>query len=393
MFRFVRLAGNGGPFANRSSELAVVRENPGVRARAPRLRGEPSGLVPDSRQRPSRLLAPDRLGGSCLTVAGIVLFSLLALPAASGPPPGSAIAADGVRFERRNIEHRYRIVGKIRLLLAWVGGNNVGGARLTWRGSDSNQSVALLIGSDPQRAPRGVNEWGYIREDVSADSTEVFGIRTVTDGDSPEDAEARRLARGKVVELGVLCSRVSRVDAASRTTTVHVAGDATYRDVDRVLEAVERHPTWKARRTERPADVAPGFLTAMDLMMRISARQSGEPPACPRSSFVYRAAVYDLIPQSVERVATLRTQTGVYEHVLRSDIAVKNRATGTTTAFSITYGTEGPLAGVPIVATYQPNWWFKVRLELDDAQDVPPDPAANESINQRIAQLCLRPAE
>jgi hypothetical protein len=340
--------------------------------------------VPESRQTDS----PVRL----VAVVG-ALFCILALPATSVTAPGATVDVEHLRLERRNAEHRYRIVGKVRLLLVWASADDVGGARLTWRGSDSNQSVALLIGSDPHRAPRGVNEWGYIREDVSADSTEVFGIRTVTDGDSPEEAEARRLARGNVVELGVLCSRVSRVDAASHTTTVHVDGDATYRDVDRVLEVVERHPTWKGRRTARPPNVAPGFLTAMDLMMRISARQSGEAPVCPRQSFVYKDAVYDLIPRSVERVAALRTQTGVYEHVLRTDIAVKNRATGWTTKFAITYGTEGPLAGVPIAATYQPNWWFKVKLELDDAQDVPPDPAANASIDQRIAQLCLRHAE
>ena len=321
------------------------------------------------------------------------LLSVLALSATGVTAPSTNGAADGVRIEGRNAEHRYRIVGKVRLLLVWVSADDVGGARLTWRGGDSSQSVALLIGSDPQRAPRGVNEWGYIREDVSTDSTEVFGIRTVTDGDSPEEADARRLARGKVVELGVICSSVSRVDAASRTATVHVAGAATYRDVDRVLEVVERHPTWKGRRTARPANVAPGFLTAMDLMMRISAHQSGESPLCPRQSFVYKDAVYDLIPRAVERVAELRTQTGVYEHVLRTDIAVKNRATGWTTGFSITYGAEGQLAGVPIVATYQPNWWFKVKLELDDAQDVPPDPADNASIDQRISQLCLRHAE
>ena len=318
---------------------------------------------------------------------------MLALPATTVPAPGSTIDQDPVRFEHRSAEHRYRIVGKVRLLLVWASADDVGGARLTWRGSDGNQSVALLIGSDPNRAPRGVNEWGYIREDASADSTEVFGIRTVTDGNSPEEAEARRLARGKEVELGVLCSRVSRVDAASRTTTVRVAGDATYRDVDHVLEVVERQPTWRRRSTARPADVAPGFLTAMDLMMRISVRQSGDAAVCPRLSFVYKDAVYDLIPRAVERVATLRTRKGVYENVLRTDIAVKNRATGSTTGFSITYGTEGPLAGIPIAAKYQPNWWFKVELELDDAQDVPPDPAADVSISQRIEQLCLRNAE
>ena len=340
--------------------------------------------MPESRQSDS----PVRL----VAVVG-ALFCILALPATSVTSPGAIADVEHSRLERRNAEHRYRIVGKVRLLLVWASADDVGGARLTWRGSDSNQSVALLIGSDPRRAPRSVNEWGYIREDVSADSTKVFGIRTVTEGNSPEEADARRLARGKVVEFGVLCSRVSRVDAASRTTTVHVNGEATYRDIDRVLEVVERHPTWNGRRTSRPANVAPGFLTAMDLMMRISARQSGEAPACPQLSFVYKDAVYDLIPRRVERIATLRTESGVYENLLRTDVAVKNRTTGSTTGFSVTYGAEGPLAGVPIAATFQPNWWFKVKLELDDAQDVPPDPAANASIDQRSTQLCLRHAD
>jgi hypothetical protein len=331
----------GDPFADVVRGWCRVPERSDNLPANRRFPGEALGPLPTSRhvsrhRRPAVVLA--------------ALLSVLALPATSVTAPGATGAADGVRIEGRNAEHRYRIVGKVRLLLVWVSADDVGGARLTWRGSESSQSVALLIGSDPQRAPRGVNEWGYIREDVSADSTEVFGIRTVTDGDSPEEAEARHRARGKVVELGVLCSRVSRADAASQTTTVHVASDATYRDVDRVLEAVERHPTWHGRRTARPANVAPGFLTAMDLMMRSSARQSSEAPACPRQSFVYKDAVYDLIPRAVERVAAFRTQAGVYEHVLRTDIAVKNRATGWTTAFSITYGTEGPLAGVPIAS-------------------------------------------
>jgi hypothetical protein len=321
------------------------------------------------------------------------LFCILALPATSVTAPGATVDIERLRLERRNAEHRYRIVGKVRLLFVWASAEDVGGARMTWRRGEQNQSVALLIGSEPRRAPRGVNEWGYIREEVSADSTKVFGIRTVSDGDSPEDAEARRRARARVVELGVLCASVSRVDAASRTATVSVSGDATYRDLDRVLDVVERHAAWNGRRTPRPANVAPGFLTALDLMMRISARQSGDAPVCPRLSYVYKDAVYDLIPRCVERIAALRTESGVYENLLRTDVAVKNRATGSVSSFSITYGTEGPLAGVPVAAKYQPNWWFKVELELDEGQDVPPDPAANASINGRIAQLCLRNAE
>ena len=65
----------------------------------------------------------------------------------------------------------------MRLLFVWASADDVGGARMSWRSGEQNQSVALLIGSEPRRAPRGVNEWGYIREDVSSDSTKVFGIR------------------------------------------------------------------------------------------------------------------------------------------------------------------------------------------------------------------------
>ena len=57
----------------------------------------------------------------------------------------------------------------------------------------------------------------------------------------------------------------------------------------------------------------------------------------------------------------------------------------------ITYGTEGPLAGVPVSAQYQPNWWFKVELELDDDQEVPADPAGDPDIRRRIATLCSPP--
>ena len=322
----------------------------------------------------------------------VALLATLALPAFGITAP-SPIDAEWTRFEPRNAEHRYRIVGKVRLLFVWASADDVGGARITWRGDAQTQSRALLIGSDPRRAPRGVNEWGYVREEITADSTKVFGIRTAADGDSPDDAEARRAERGRLVELGVLCSRVSQAAAASRTATVHVNRDATYRDVDRVLDAVERTSSWKGRRTPRPSNVAPGFLIALDRMMRSSARQSDTAPTCPSLSYVYKDAVYDLIPRRVERVPFLKTRAAVYRNLLRSDIAVRNRATGTTTGFSITYGADGPLAGVPIAVRYQPNWWFKIELELDEGQDVPADPAGNTSIQQRIAQLCLRDAE
>jgi hypothetical protein len=137
--------------------------------------------------------------------------------------------------------------------------------------------------------------------------------------------------------------------------------------------------------------VAPGFLTALDFMMRssaIAARGAELLLASPRLGYVYKDAVYDLIPRRVERLPQLLTRSGLFRNLLRSEISVRNRATGATSAFSITYGTDGALAGVPIAATYQPNWWFRVELELDDDQDVPADPATDTSVSRRIAALC-----
>ena len=132
-------------------------------------------------------------------------------------PPGGVTAPEVPRQSapsaRGDVEHRYRIAGKVRMLFFWVGADDLGGARITWRGGECDRSTALLIGSDPRRAPRGVNEWAYVREHAAGDTTTVFGIRTVTDNDSPDAADSRRPAQGELTELNVLCSRISPLDA------------------------------------------------------------------------------------------------------------------------------------------------------------------------------------
>jgi hypothetical protein len=330
------------------------------------------------------------------TALVLLVASVAVCPATALTAPGVVLRQGSPVAERRgDVAHLYRIVGKIRFLLFWAGADDVGGARITWHDGDRDQVVSLLIGSDPQRAPRSVNEWGYVREDLAGDSTTIFGIRTVSDGDSPDAAEARRTQAGGLAEFGVLCSTVSTVDVESRTTTAYVPRDVTYRDIGRVLDALERSARWKQVHTRRPAGVAPGFLIALDQLMRSSAaaaRGLSTIPKVPRLAYVYKDAVYDLIARRVERVAQLRTHSGLFQNLLRTEFAVRNRATGSTTDFRVTYGTEGSLAGVPVYAQYQPNWWFKVELELDEGADVPDDPAGQLSIRQRIDAQCRLPA-
>ena len=59
----------------------------------------------------------------------------------------------------------------------------------------------------------------------------------------------------------------------------------------------------------------------------------------------------------------------------------------------MTYGTTGQLAGVPIHAAYQPHWWLKVELTLDDNIDVPPDPAGDEALLERMRVVCSTRSE
>lgn len=327
--------------------------------------------------------------------AVVMVVAILASAAGGGAlghrHPAAAWPARGA--DHAEMDHSYRIIGNVRLLFFWVSAEDVGGACIRWRATDRARTLALLIGSDPERAPREINEWGYIREEVFGDSASVFGIRTITDGESPEEADARRKQSGRLAEFGVLCSRIGATDAESRTTTVYVRRDATYRHLDRVLDSAERSTGWRGRQASRPAAVAPGFLTALDQLMRSNAEAARQPStvsAVQRLGYIYRDAVCDLFLRRIERVPLLRTRAGVRCNLQRAEFAVRNRASGSTTGFWITYGTEGALTGVPVQAGYQPNWWFRVELELDEGFDVPADSAGDESIRQRIDALCGR---
>ena len=54
----------------------------------------------------------------------------------------------------------------------------------------------------------------------------------------------------------------------------------------------------------------------------------------------------------------------------------------------MTYPIDGPLANVPVQASYQPHQWLKVELELDEDVAVPPDPAEEGAVLERIRRIC-----
>src|ERR1700730_10637445 len=101
----------------------------------------------------------------------------------------------------------YSMTARVRLLLFWVGKDDVGGGYIR-RGTlpldPASDVIELLIGSDPAKAPRAINRWGAASEIVhrpsgstgGAESSAFFGFMKVSSGASAAEME-KELAREK----------------------------------------------------------------------------------------------------------------------------------------------------------------------------------------------------
>ncbi len=93
-----------------------------------------------------RNLSAIRLAGAF--VAAAVIVGTLPGRAVSEPSPPVSSATVHVA-PARNVDHVYRIVGKVRFLFFWISADDVGGARIAWRANERDRAVSLLIGSEP----------------------------------------------------------------------------------------------------------------------------------------------------------------------------------------------------------------------------------------------------
>src|SRR5260370_32279231 len=101
----------------------------------------------------------------------------------------------------------YTMTARLRLLLFWVGKDDVGGGyirRGTLPRDPASDVIELLIGSDPAKAPRAINRWGAASEIVhrpsgdshGAESSIFFGFMKVSNGASAAEM-VKELAREK----------------------------------------------------------------------------------------------------------------------------------------------------------------------------------------------------
>ena len=318
-----------------------------------------------------------------LTTAALACALIGGRPAAEDARPDPVTPAPAILAGTGVEEHRYTIVGRVRLLLFWTGHDGLGGARMVRRRDAHGTTLMFLVGSDPDRAPRRVNQWSYVREEIREADAFVFALGSVNDANAAP-AAAAGAASGQ--SFSVSCAAMDAASVTNRQTTIH-APQATYWMFDRLIGAAERANGWNERRMPRPSGAAAGLLSAMQHVMR-AARDGPRSLKLAPTTYVYQDAVYDLSIRHVEWLGRTKVGSRTFERLIRTDFLVRNRTTSEISRFGVTFSPEPGGPGLPVQIFYQPNFWLRIELRLDDAADVPPDPAADDAILMRMRAIC-----
>ncbi len=306
-------------------------------------------------------------------VAAVVL-ALGGTVFATASPGEEPSAPDVTPAPPVTMEHRYQMSAAIRPLFFWLGDKDVGGARIVWRGeAGGRRGYEFLLGSDPDRTPRRINRWGFVREDGGPSGATQMGLMRRTDEQTVEEAHARVGYEGEYV-FKAIRTTVAEGRARSENTVWRVERDFTYYDLPELLRLVEGRPQAapKVNEASLPPGTEPGFLFAVaqlvDRAVAGALRTPRELLGEVTTRFNFNAIVFDLKLRRTEWVEAKEYGGRRYERLVRIDFESYNPKLETTERFTLVCGTEGPLAGVPVYVKYQPRWWFKAEGVLDETQ-------------------------
>lgn len=323
---------------------------------------------------------------------GRLAIALLALAWPAWPDPSHrviATIADPTERTAAVADYAYRVVGRARVMRFTVSERDVGAGRLSWHRGGGRETVRLLVGSEPDRVPRDLNEWAYISEDSRDGRADVFAVRSMTArdiaaGPPAPNADPRTGQR----RFRAVCASTDGAVVQTFTTTVEADGLITYRGLNHLLGRLTDMPIGKPSAVAAPADAAPGFLTALGRLLRASVDGSAMSSRQSSVVYVYDGNVYDLQLRRVRHRADLVVGAATYGGLLEGHFAVVRRRDNDETTFSVSYPATGSHAAVPVAITFRASWWLTVELQLDDRSQVPADPGNDAALSASIRNFC-----
>jgi hypothetical protein len=294
---------------------------------------------------------------------------------------------DAVRWilssARDAIQYDYVMTAKVRLLLFWVGADDVGGGfirRSTSASEPKIRQIQVLFGSDPAKAPRHINHWGAATEAVNGNSSAFLGFMKSTKADSASDAEAevrKQQTDQDSHAFEAILSVVQDGEALSRRAPLLFDTDFNLHQ----LEQAQGLAIQRLKDDLRPRQLAGpelqcgssrGFLQAVDELIGQALNNAS---SAPRSlCYTYNARNYTLTLDERSRVSskTIKVQRKnntklekTYRDLVDARFSVLNQTTREVTYFELLLASSGNLRGVPVQIIHQPNWWFQVVLNLD----------------------------
>ena len=294
------------------------------------------------------------LAAVTLIVVGVVGIGSTSAPGVPAHVPGRTLPV--VR------QHTYRMAGKIRVLLLWVGRDDVGSGVIKWRGDGNEKAIEILIGSDPNRAPSQLNKWGYLVEAMRGGESSVVGLISQENDDRLSDVKADLKARKEQRAFDTIRGYAATAEGMARVGTLYAPNHLTYHDADTVLDSVLADASLAVKRVARRGNVRPGFLTSLTELITSSLDKNNDNR---RLEYIHGDRLFELRLVDATPLARFDRDGHTWHNVIRGRFETGEAGTRSGTRFELVYGASGALTGIPILISYQPKWWLQVDLVLN----------------------------
>ena len=329
------------------------------------------------------------------TSANLLLFMVLAgtLPGAQQVPidtssvsPEIEEAAKWVSLAPKvGVRYDYEVTAAVRMLLFWISRDDVGQGYIqtgAMPGNPAMETIELVMGSDPAKAPMGINRWGAASEVWRQDnhSGVFFGFMKASQNDSVGSAreEISKEKDTQKYQYNGIISQMNSGRAFSAVVPISSATDFTLHQLplaqQMVLQELKSHarpPRVLDARSLEGCSTGIGFLfTVRELIDGVLDANRSPNTRC----YVYHARRYMMTLKDCEPVKEMkvalklhgasRKVERIYRDLKRADFTVLNTQSKERTDFEVVFGSAGELRGVPVQIEYQPSWWFRVTLNL-----------------------------